>query len=82
MVWVRVDQEVFTGQSVSPLRIEKKTIELLFQSVISPTDVHLDLETKLAQFMEMEDAVVYSYAFSTIASAIPAYCKRSDVVFV
>jgi serine palmitoyltransferase len=57
-------------------------IEFLFQIVISPTDVHLDLETKLAQFMEMEDAVVYSYAFSTIASAIPAYCKRSDVVFV
>ncbi|GLH08291.1 Serine palmitoyltransferase 1 [Gryllus bimaculatus] len=45
-------------------------------------DVHLDLENKLAEFMEMEEAVVYSYGFSTIASAIPAYAKRSDVIFV
>jgi serine palmitoyltransferase len=45
-------------------------------------DVHLALEEKIAEFMQLEEAVVYSYAFSTIASAIPAYCKRSDVVFV
>jgi serine palmitoyltransferase len=45
-------------------------------------DVHLDLEEKLAKFMDMEEAVVYSYAFSTIASAIPAYSKRPDIVFV
>lgn len=31
--------------------------------------------------MNLEDAVVYSYGFSTIASAIPAYAKRSDVIF-
>lgn len=45
-------------------------------------DVHLELEERLAKFMGLEEAVVYSYAFSTIASAIPAYCKRSDIVFV
>ncbi|XP_059608632.1 serine palmitoyltransferase 1 [Phlebotomus argentipes] len=45
-------------------------------------DVHLDLEEKLAQFMDMEEAVVYSYGFSTIASAIPAYAKRTDICFV
>ena len=45
-------------------------------------DVHLELEERLAKFMEMEEAVVYSYAFSTIASAIPAYSKRNDVIFV
>ncbi|XP_055596296.1 serine palmitoyltransferase 1 [Uranotaenia lowii] len=45
-------------------------------------DVHLDLEERLARFMEVEEAVVYSYAFSTIASAIPAYAKRGDIVFV
>nr|CAD7600275.1 unnamed protein product [Timema genevievae] len=45
-------------------------------------DVHLDLEEKLAQFMKMEEAVVYSYGFSTIASAIPAYAKRGDILFV
>lgn len=45
-------------------------------------EVHLDLEERLAKFMEVEEAVVYSYAFSTIASAIPAYAKRGDIVFV
>ncbi|KAJ9599396.1 hypothetical protein L9F63_010158 [Diploptera punctata] len=45
-------------------------------------DVHLVLEERLAQFMKMEEAVVYSYGFSTIASAIPAYAKRGDVIFV
>ncbi|XP_046480511.1 serine palmitoyltransferase 1 [Neodiprion pinetum] len=45
-------------------------------------DVHLELEEKLAKFMELEEAIVYSYGFTTIASAIPAYCKRRDLVFV
>lgn len=45
-------------------------------------DVHLELEERIAKFMEMEEAIVYSYGFSTSASAIPAYCKRSDVIFV
>lgn len=45
-------------------------------------DVHLDLEERLAKFMETEEAIVYSYGFSTVASAIPAYCKRKDLVFV
>jgi len=45
-------------------------------------DVHLELEERLAKFMGQEEAVVYSYAFSTIASAIPAYSKRKDIIFV
>lgn len=45
-------------------------------------DVHLELEEYLAKFMNMEEAVVYSYNFSTIASAIPAYSKRGDIIFV
>lgn len=45
-------------------------------------DVHLELEERLAKFMQMEEAVVYSYGFSTSASAISAYCKRNDVIFV
>ncbi|XP_044741042.1 serine palmitoyltransferase 1 [Chrysoperla carnea] len=44
-------------------------------------DVHLSLEDRLAKFMNTEAAVIYSYGFSTIASAIPAYCKRADVIF-
>ncbi|KAH8369534.1 hypothetical protein KR093_000025 [Drosophila rubida] len=45
-------------------------------------DVHLDLEDRLAKFMGLEEAIVYSYGFSTVASAIPAYAKRGDVIFV
>ncbi|XP_055627527.1 serine palmitoyltransferase 1 [Toxorhynchites rutilus septentrionalis] len=45
-------------------------------------DVHLVLEERLAKFLEVEEAVVYSYAFSTIASAIPAYSKRDDIIYV
>ncbi|XP_026473167.1 serine palmitoyltransferase 1 [Ctenocephalides felis] len=45
-------------------------------------DVHLELEERLAKYMNMEEAVVYSYGFSTIASAIPAYSKRGDLIFI
>lgn len=45
-------------------------------------DVHLELEERLAKFTNTEEAVVYSYGFSTVASAIPAYCKRNDIIFV
>lgn len=44
-------------------------------------DVHLELEERLAKFMEVEETCVYAYGFSTIASAIPAYAKRGDIVF-
>ncbi|XP_022900799.1 serine palmitoyltransferase 1 [Onthophagus taurus] len=44
-------------------------------------DVHLDLESKIADFMGMEETVLYSYGFSTISSAVGAYCKKSDIVF-
>ncbi|EOA97528.1 Serine palmitoyltransferase 1, partial [Anas platyrhynchos] len=45
-------------------------------------DVHLELEDRLAKFMRTEEAIIYSYGFATIASAIPAYSKRGDIVFV
>nr|XP_033331580.1 serine palmitoyltransferase 1 [Megalopta genalis] len=44
-------------------------------------DVHLELEERLANYTDTEEAVVYSYGFSTIASAIAAYCKRRDLIF-
>ena len=52
---------------------------LLFNGLIS--DVHLELEERLAKYTRTEEAILYSYGFSTIASAIPAYSKRGDVVF-
>lgn len=44
-------------------------------------DVHLHLEERLAKFMKTESCIVYSYGFSTISSAIPAYAKKNDVIF-
>lgn len=44
-------------------------------------DVHLELEERLAKFMRTEEAILYAYGFSTIASVIPAYSKRGDVIF-
>jgi len=32
--------------------------------------------------MHCEEAIIYSYGFATIASAIPAYSKRGDIIFV
>ncbi len=49
--------------------------------LVFSTDVHLDLEKKIADFLETEEAVLYSYGFSTVASVIPAYSKRTDVIF-
>ena len=44
-------------------------------------DVHLDLEKQLAEYFSVEEGIIYSYGFSTIASAIPAYSKRGDIIF-
>ncbi|KAG7176559.1 serine palmitoyltransferase 1-like [Homarus americanus] len=45
------------------------------------TEVHLKLEDRLAVFFNCEKAVLYSYGFSTSASAIPAYSKSGDVIY-
>lgn len=44
-------------------------------------DVHLSLEDQLEKFLGVEEVIMYSYGFATIASAIPAYSKRGDVIF-
>ena len=44
-------------------------------------DVHLELENRLAKFVGKEEAILYSYGFAAISSAIPAYSKRRDIIF-
>lgn len=44
-------------------------------------DVHVELEEHLARFTGREEAILYSYGFATISSAIPAYSKRRDIIF-
>lgn len=39
------------------------------------------MEDKLRRFLGSESAILYSYGFATVASAIPAYSKRGDVIF-
>ncbi|XP_023026110.2 serine palmitoyltransferase 1 [Leptinotarsa decemlineata] len=46
------------------------------------TDIHLKLEKRIAEFLEMEESIVYSYGFVAISSSVAAYCKRNDVVFI
>ncbi|KAJ7540676.1 hypothetical protein O6H91_10G026200 [Diphasiastrum complanatum] len=43
-------------------------------------DVHLDLEAKIAQFLGTPDTILYSYGLATASSAIPAFCKRGDLI--
>ena len=42
----------------------------------------MELEERLAKYFNVEEGIIYSYGFSTIASAIPAYSKRGDIIFV
>ncbi|XP_068229788.1 serine palmitoyltransferase 1-like [Palaemon carinicauda] len=45
------------------------------------TQVHLELEDRLAAYFNCEMSVLYSYGFSTIASAIPAFSKSWDIIY-
>lgn len=45
------------------------------------TEVHLQLEERLAKYFNSESAILYAYGFSTSASAIPAYAKNGDIIF-
>jgi len=53
-----------------------------YTAAVFLADVHVHLEEKLASYFGAEQAVLYSYGFSTIASAIPAYAKKGDIIFV
>ncbi|KII91569.1 hypothetical protein PLICRDRAFT_89845 [Plicaturopsis crispa FD-325 SS-3] len=43
-------------------------------------DVHTQLEQDIADFLGTEAAILYSQDFTTVASVIPAFCKRGDVI--
>ncbi|XP_063727642.1 serine palmitoyltransferase 1-like [Symsagittifera roscoffensis] len=47
-------------------------------------DAHISLEKEreLAHFMGVEEAILYSYGFATVASAIAAYAKKGDILYV
>ncbi|KAJ4976377.1 hypothetical protein NE237_001483 [Protea cynaroides] len=43
-------------------------------------DVHLDCEERIAKFLGTPDSILYSYGISTMFSAIPAFCKKGDII--
>uniref|UniRef100_A0A0C9S9D0 serine C-palmitoyltransferase n=1 Tax=Wollemia nobilis TaxID=56998 RepID=A0A0C9S9D0_9CONI len=45
-------------------------------------DVHLDCEARISKFLGTPDSILYSYGLATPASAIPAFCKRGDLIIV
>ena len=56
-------------------------VMLPFALLCSLSDVHLELEGKLAKFLGCEESIIYSYGFAAVSSAIPAYSKRRDIIF-
>lgn len=42
----------------------------------------MDLERDIASFLGTEGSIIYSQAFATISSVIPAFCKRGDILVV
>lgn len=44
--------------------------------------MHYALEEAIAAFLKVEDAIVYSYGYSTIASSVACYCQLGDFVFI
>ncbi|KAK9110829.1 hypothetical protein Sjap_018889 [Stephania japonica] len=45
-------------------------------------DVHLDCEDRISKFLGTPDSILYSYGLSTTFSAIPAFCKKGDIIVV
>lgn len=79
----------YLGLADSP-RLEKVSIEAVRhygvgscgpRAFYGTMDAHLELEEDLARFLNVQETVVYSFGFSTIASAIPAYAKATDVIY-
>lgn len=43
-------------------------------------DVHTAFEERVAEFLDVESAIIYSQAFSGVSSVIPAFAKRGDII--
>ncbi|TXT03895.1 hypothetical protein VHUM_04318 [Vanrija humicola] len=43
-------------------------------------DVHTQFERDLAEFLDMESAIIYAQSFSAVSSVIPAFAKRGDII--
>ncbi|KAG1673310.1 Serine palmitoyltransferase 1 [Nymphon striatum] len=71
-------------------RVEKSSLDCLAiygvgscgpRTFLGTSQVHVELEERVSKFMNVGETVLYSYGFASIASIIPAYSKRGDVIF-
>ncbi|KAJ3374252.1 serine palmitoyltransferase component [Allomyces arbusculus] len=45
-------------------------------------DVHMQIERELAEFLQVDQAILYAQGFSAVGSVIPAFSKRGDLIVV
>lgn len=43
-------------------------------------DVHLDLEKRIASFMQTEESIIYAYDLATVPSILPAFANAKDLI--
>lgn len=43
-------------------------------------DAHTAFERSVADFLDVESAIIYAQAFSSVSSVIPAFAKRGDII--
>lgn len=43
-------------------------------------DVHLDLQKELSRIFGTEGAIIYAQGYSAVASVIPAFSKKGDII--
>ena len=55
---------------------------IYFISFCFASDVHLDCEARIANFLGTPDSILYSYGLSTMFSAILAFAKKGDIIVV
>jgi serine palmitoyltransferase len=80
----RYTSDIRCGQ-LWPCRILRHTgrvphMHAPIKSLPALSDIHLALERDIADFLGTESAILYSQAFSTVTSVIPAFAKRGDII--
>ena len=43
-------------------------------------DVHLDLEKRIADFMQTQESIIYAYDLATVPSLLPAFANAKDLI--
>ena len=43
-------------------------------------DVHLDLEKRIADFMQTQESIIYAYDLATVPSILPAFANAKDLI--